>query len=72
MEILHAFFAGKQFTVGRKNRRDSNQILGSDAGVTQRQFERSQPFAVFTHSLGKENPPRNHVFAQIGDPPKQK
>src|ERR1700722_279851 len=72
MEILHSFLARKQFAIGRKNRRDPNQILGSDTGVTQRQFERSQPLAVFPHSLGKENPLRNHVFAQFAFPPKRK
>src|ERR1700722_3774432 len=72
MEILHAFLARKQLAIWRKNRRDPNQILGSDTGVTQRQFERSQPLAVFPHSLGKENPLRNHVFAQFAFPPKRK
>jgi hypothetical protein len=26
---------------------------------------------VFSYSLGKENPLRNHVFAQFSDPPKE-
>src|SRR5579864_3781963 len=69
MKVLHAFLAGQQLAIGRKNRRDSDQILGSDPGVAQRQFKRCQPLAVFPHSLGKENPLRNHVFAQFVDPP---
>jgi hypothetical protein len=72
MQVLHAFFAGEQFAIGRKDRRNPNQILGSDTGVTQRQFERGQPLAVLSHSFGKENPLRNHVFAQFLFPPSRK
>src|SRR5437879_7875592 len=69
MEVLHTFLAGEQLAIRGKNRGDTHQILRGDARITQRQFERSQPLAVFPHSLGEENPLRNHVFAQFTCPP---
>ena len=72
MEILHTFLAGEQLAIRGKNRGDTHQILGGDARITQCQFERSQPLAVFPHSLGEENPLRNHVFAQFTCPPQGK
>src|SRR6516164_8975655 len=68
MKILHAFLAGEELAVWRKDRRDAHQILGGNTGITQRQFERRQTLAVFPHSLGEENPLWNHVFAQFAYP----
>src|SRR5271169_380058 len=64
IEILQAFFATYQLAVGRKDGRNPDQALRSNAGVTKCQFERSQSFLVLSHTLGEENLCRNHAFAQ--------
>jgi len=54
-----------EFTVGRKNGRDANQVLRRNARVSERQLERCETFLVFADPLGKKNPLGDHVFAQF-------
>src|SRR5580692_2762549 len=71
MQILHTLFTGQKLAVGRKNGRDTDQILCGNAGVTQRQFKRGEPLTVLSDSLGEENSLGNHVFAQFASPPQK-
>src|SRR6202008_3597176 len=62
---LQAGGAGYELAVWRKNRGNPDQILSGDACVPQGQLEGSQALAMLTHSLGKEDPLRDHVLAQF-------
>lgn len=65
MKVLKPGRAGNQLAIRGKNRRNANEILSSDPGVAQREFERSEALAMFAHAFGKEDPLRDHVFAQF-------
>jgi hypothetical protein len=69
MQKLQSLRAGDQLAIGWKNGGDPDQILRSDTGVAQGQFERSEPFPVFSHPLGEKQLPGNHVDGQFRDPP---
>ena len=69
VQKLQSLGARDQFALWRENRRDANQILGSDTGVTQRQLKRCKTFPVFADPLGEKDSLGDHVLAQFVCPP---
>src|SRR5262245_60315416 len=65
MEILQPGGTGDQFAVRGKDGRYPDQVLSSDPGVTQREFERSEALTMLADAFGEEDPLRDHVFAQF-------
>ena len=65
VQILQSLGARDEFAVGRKNRRDTHQILRCDTGIAQGELKRRQPLAVLSHTFGEKDPLRDHVFAQF-------
>src|ERR1700740_1653819 len=65
MQELQSSSAGYELAVRRENRGDPDQILSSNACVPQGQLEGSKALAMLAHSLGEEDPLRDHVLAQF-------
>ena len=69
--MLQALAARDQFAVRRKNRRNANDVAGSDSGVTQRQLKAGKALAVFADSLCEKNLLRDerHEPCPVAVPP---
>jgi hypothetical protein len=53
-EVLHAFVARQQLAVRRKDRRNTDQILGSNTRITEGQLERSEALPMFANAFGQK------------------
>src|SRR5208283_2395922 len=65
MQIRQPLRAWNELAVGRKDGRDTNQVLRGDAGVAQSEFERGETLPMFSHTFGEEDFLGNHVLAQF-------
>src|SRR5207302_1579120 len=59
LHVLQSFAAGNQFTVGRKNRGDADNVARGDARVPEGELEARKSFTMFTDAFGEENFLRN-------------
>src|SRR5882762_6093145 len=55
LDVLQAFAAGNQFTTGREDRRDANDVTCGDARIAQRQLKTGKPLTMFTDTFGQKN-----------------
>src|ERR1019366_1360770 len=64
-QVPQSVRARNQLAVGREDERHPYQVLGGNARIAQRQFERGEPLPVFPHTLGEEDALGDHVFGQF-------
>src|SRR5438876_185570 len=69
IQVLQSLRTRNQLALWRKNRRDANQILCGDAGISQRQLERSEALTMLADPLSEKNPLGDHVSGQFEFPP---
>src|SRR5207249_10185534 len=69
IQVLQPLRPRNQLALWRKNRRDADQILCGDAGISQRQLERSEALTMLADPLSEKNPLGDHVSGQFEFPP---
>src|SRR5712672_1925596 len=52
--VLQAFAARNQFTIGGEDRGDANDVARRNPRVAKREFETGEPFAMFTDAFGEK------------------
>ncbi len=65
MQVLESLRAWDQLAVGRKDGRDTYQVLRCDARIAQSEFERGEALPMFPHTFGEEDLLGDHVLAQF-------
>jgi hypothetical protein len=55
LDVLQAFAARNEFAVGRKDRRDANDVAGGDTCVAEGQLKAGKSFAMFADAFGEED-----------------
>jgi len=55
LDVLQTFAAGNQFAVGRKDRRDADDVASRNARVSKGELEARKPFTMFTDAFGEED-----------------
>jgi hypothetical protein len=53
--VLQAFAAGNQFTIGREDGRDADDVASGNARVAQGQLEAGEPFSMFPDTFREED-----------------
>src|SRR5580658_4618054 len=55
LDVLQAFTAGNQFTVGREDRGDAHDVARSDPCIAQGELKARKSFAMFSDAFGEED-----------------